>query len=130
MKRVTLIGRLTNNIELKEIQTQNGTMQIAEFGIAINPKSKKSKEEVLFMDCKVFGKQAEILNQYVEKGKRIAVEGDLVNESWTKQDGTKQSKIRVVVRDFEIIDFIEVEKSAQNEGAPEYQEPKFDEIPF
>ena len=83
-------------------------MPVAEFGLAVNrkftTKSGEDREEVLFVDCTVFGKQAEIINQYCRKGKPLLVEGRLKLDTWEdKQGGGKRSKHSVVVENFQFL---------------------------
>jgi single-strand DNA-binding protein len=78
-----------------------------EFGIAVNrrwtSKEGESKEEVCFVDCRAFGRPAETINKYLHKGQPVFVEGRLVYETWTGQDGSKKSRHRVVVENFQFL---------------------------
>jgi len=90
-----LIGNLTKDVEVK--YTPGGTAA-ATIGIAVSSKHKKGdevKEETLFIDCIVFGKQAESCGQYLAKGKRVLVEGRLRQRRW-EYEGQKKSKMEVV----------------------------------
>lgn len=92
--KVLLIGNLTRDVELR--YTQSGTA-IGKFGIATNRKWKdrasgEDREEVMFVDVNVFGRSAEIANQYLSKGRRVFVEGRLVLERWNDQNGQPRSK--------------------------------------
>src|SRR5664279_2543331 len=93
--KVMLLGNLTRDPELRYLPSQTA---VVEFGLAINRKYKgqdgSMKEETCFVDCQVFGKQAETLNKYCKKGNPLFVEGRLKFDSWTKQDGSKASKLR------------------------------------
>ena len=55
------------------------------------------------MDCRAFGRLAENINKYLTKGRPIFVEGRLTFDSWTAQDGTKRSKHRVTVENFQFL---------------------------
>ncbi len=92
--KVLLIGNLTRDVELR--YTQSGTA-IGKFGLATNRKWKdrttgEDREEVMFVDVSVFGRSAEIANQYLAKGRRVFVEGRLVLDRWTDQNGQPRSK--------------------------------------
>ena len=92
--KIMLIGNLTRDVELR--YTQSGTA-IGKFGIATNRKWKdrasgEDREEVMFVDVNVFGRSAEIANQYLAKGRRVFVEGRLVLERWNDQNGQPRSK--------------------------------------
>jgi len=103
--KVIMIGSLTRDIELKYVSS--GTA-IAKSAIATNHKYKKQSgeqsEEVCFLDFNVFGKQAEILNQYVRKGSKVMLEGRLVFEQWTAQDGTNRNRHSLRVENFKFLD--------------------------
>jgi len=97
---VTLVGRLTRDAEIRS--TQSGT-SLAKFSLAINRYAGKDKgEEVSFIDCTLWGKQADAVGKYLEKGKQIGVVGELVQERWEK-DGQKHSKVTVTVRNVQLL---------------------------
>lgn len=103
INRVTLIGRLTKDVELRS--TQSGT-SVASFSIA-NNKSYSSngekKEEVSYFNCTAWGKAGEIINQYMKKGDRIGIDGRLQQRSWQNKEGNKQYSIEVVVDNFQFL---------------------------
>jgi single-strand DNA-binding protein len=104
--KVMLIGNLTRDIE---IRFTPGNTAVGNFGLAVNrtwrtPEGEK-KEEVSFIDCEVWGKQAEIMKQYLGKGRAVFVEGRLKLDTWKdKTDGSNRSKLKVVVEEFRFID--------------------------
>jgi single-strand DNA-binding protein len=94
LNKVLLIGNLTRDVEIR--YTQGGTA-IAKFGLAVNRRWKdrnanEDREETMFIDISVFGRSAEIANQYLSKGRQVLVEGRLVLEQWTDQNGQKRSR--------------------------------------
>lgn len=101
--RVVLLGNLTRDIELR--YTQNGTA-IAKTAIATNRRFKtqtgEQKEEVCFIDITLFGRAAEIANQYLSKGRKVLIEGRLVFEQWVDSSGQK-SKHSVAVDNLQMI---------------------------
>jgi single-strand DNA-binding protein len=104
--RVILIGNLTRDVELR--YTNRGTA-VANTGLAVNRKFKdpttgELKEETLFIDLTIFGRSAEVANQYLTKGRRILVEGRLALDQWTAPDGTRRSKHYVVVERLQFMD--------------------------
>ncbi len=103
--KVMMIGNLTRDIELKYIPSGAA---IAKGAIATSHKFKtqtgEQKEEVCFLDFSVFGKSAEILNQYVRKGSKVMLEGRLVFEQWVAQDGTNRSRHTLRVDVFKFLD--------------------------
>jgi len=102
MNKLILFGRLTRDPELTYLPSQT---PVVEFGIATSRKYKDNdgqlREEVCFVDCQMFGKRAEAINQYVHKGDLLLIEGRLKFDRWEAQDGTKRSKHRVFVENFE-----------------------------
>jgi single-strand DNA-binding protein len=105
LNRVLLIGNLTRDPQLKYLPSQT---PVAEFGMAVNRKFRtangEDREEVTFVDITAFGKQAEVINQYCQKGKALFVEGRLKFDSWEdKQTGGKRSKLTVVVENFQFL---------------------------
>jgi single-strand DNA-binding protein len=104
--KVILIGNLTRDVELR--YTPNGTA-IAKFGLASNRTYKDSvtgenKQETLFIDITVFGRSAEIVNQYLSKGRRVLVEGRLVFDQWVDSQGQKRSKHSIVAERVQFMD--------------------------
>ncbi|MDZ4828986.1 MAG: single-stranded DNA-binding protein [Phycisphaerae bacterium] len=104
LNKVMIMGNLTRDVELKQIP--NG-QQVAQIGLALNRRFKtkegEDREEVTFVDCEAWGRQAEVIAQYMSKGKPIFIEGRLKLDTWEDKDGKKQSKMRVVVEDFQFI---------------------------
>jgi single-strand DNA-binding protein len=105
VNKVILIGNLTRDPQLKYLPSQ---LAVAEFGLAVNRKFKTSagedREEVCFVDCSAFGRTAEIINQYCQKGKQIYIDGRLKYDSWEdKQGGGKRSKLLVVVENMQLL---------------------------
>jgi single-strand DNA-binding protein len=103
--KVILVGNLTRDVELRYSQ---GGLGIAKVGLATNRKYKgqdgQQKEEVCFVDVSMFGRTAEIANQYLRKGSKVLVEGRLVLEQWTDQSGQKRSKHSVTVETLQMLD--------------------------
>lgn len=101
--KVLLMGNLTRDPELRHTQ---GGMALAKFGMAINRKwtqNGEQKEDTCFVDLTAWGKQAELLNQYVKKGSPLFVEGRLQYSTWESQDGGKRNKLEVVVENFQFV---------------------------
>lgn len=91
---VILEGNLTRGCEMKY---SAGGLAIGKFALAVNASRKQGEQwvdEASFIDCTVFGKTAESLNQYLLKGQHIILEGKLKQDRW-EQDG--QTRSRVVV---------------------------------
>jgi single-strand DNA-binding protein len=102
--KVLLMGNLTRDPQLSYLPSQTA---VVEFGLAMNRKYKgqdgSMKEDTCFVDCQAFGKTAETINKYCKKGNPLFVEGRLKFDSWTAQDGSKRSKHRVTVENFQFL---------------------------
>ncbi|MBC8105934.1 MAG: single-stranded DNA-binding protein [Anaerolineae bacterium] len=103
--KIIMMGNLTRDPQLKYLPNQT---PLVEFGLASNRKFKlasgEDREEVCFVDCTAFGKQAEVINQYFTKGKPIFIDGRLKYDSWEdKQGGGKRSKLSIVIDRFEFV---------------------------
>ena len=101
--QVILMGNLTRSPELSYLLNKTA---VVDFGLAVNRSFKKADgakhEETCFVDCKMFGSRAEVVNKYFSKGSSILVVGYLKFEQWEK-DGARHSKLRVIVERFEFI---------------------------
>lgn len=100
-----LMGNLTRDIELRHT---SGNQAVANLGLAINRRWKSAdgqdREEVTYVDCEAWGRTAETLAKYLQKGRPVFIEGRLKLDTWEDKEGKKQSKIRVVVEGFQFID--------------------------
>ena len=96
LNKVLLIGNLTKDPELR--YTPNGTA-VTNLRIAVNRKFKdrtgELKEDTCFLTVTAWDKQAEICNQFLQKGRAVFVEGILQSRSWETNDGQKRSTIDV-----------------------------------
>ena len=76
--KVILVGNLTRDPQMTYLPSQ---MPVVEFGLAVNRRwrgpDNQQREETCFVDCRAYGRQAETINQYMNKGKPILVEGRL-----------------------------------------------------
>ncbi len=98
VNKVTLIGRITRDIELR--YTPKGTA-VSELAMAVNrvrtDDSGQKIEETTFVDVTLWGRQAELANQYLAKGREVYIEGRLQLDTWQdKQSGQSRSRLRVV----------------------------------
>ena len=121
--------RLTKEIELKH--SQGGTAYLMN-GIACDRKFKKEGEPTAdFFNIKVFGKTAEAMNNFLHKGSKIFIEGDLQTESYTDKAGNKKTSISIFVTSWEFAESKGEAEPKKNDNdflnvAPEILE----ELPF
>ena len=121
--RIILAGNLTRDPQLSYTPNQTA---VVDFGLAVNRKWKKDgedKSEVCFVDCVAFGRTAENINKYVVKGDPLFVEGRLSLDMWTTEDGTKRSKHKVIVENFQFL------KKANRDAVSDNETPE-DDIEF
>lgn len=96
LNKVFLYGNLTRDPELRALPSG---MNVVNFSIATNRTFKdrdgKKQEQVEYHNVSVFGRQADIVNQYLKKGRGVFVEGRLQTRSWEK-DGQKHYRTEIV----------------------------------
>ena len=117
---VILLGNLTRDPELR--YTPKG-QAVAKVGLAVNRTYKtetgETKEEVTFVDIDAWGKQAELIGQYLRKGRALFVEGRLKLDQWDdKNTGQKVSKLKVVMESFQFVDGPRSTEAGGGPGAP------------
>jgi len=99
---VTIVGRLTRDAELK--YTNSGSA-VTGMSIAVNRTRKDGDqwvEEANFFDVSLWGRRGESLNQYLQKGTRIAVTGELRQDRW-EQDGQKRSRVVIHANNIQLL---------------------------
>jgi single-strand DNA-binding protein len=104
--RVILAGNLTRDPELRYLPKGTAVVRI---GLAVNRtwknESGETQEEVSFIDVEAFGRQAEVIAQYMRKGRPLLIEGRLKLDTWEdKNTHQKQSKLKVILEGFTFID--------------------------
>lgn len=103
--RIILVGNLTRDVELRYLPSGSA---VAKIGLATNRRFKKQDgtmdDEVCFVDVSLFGRTAEVANQYLKKGSKVLIEGRLVLESWVDQTGQKRSKHSVRADSMQMMD--------------------------
>jgi single-strand DNA-binding protein len=105
INRVTIVGRLTRDPELAHLPSGTAVLKL---GVAVNGRQKDDTgnwaDKPNFFDVKVFGNQADMLNQHLAKGRRIGVDGRLDWSSWEAQDGSKRSKVEIIANSVQFLD--------------------------
>jgi single-strand DNA-binding protein len=127
--KVILMGNLTRDPQMKYLPSQT---PVAEFGLATNRRFKtqsgEEKEEVTFVDCAAFGKQAEVINRWCRKGKQLFIEGRLKFDTWDdKNGGGKRSKLSVIVENFQ---FVGSREQSDGETSPRRERHTQAELPL
>ena len=143
INRVTLVGRLTRDPELRHLPSGSAVLQL---GLAVNGRQRDDagnwSDKPNFFDIKVFGNQAETLAQHLSKGRRIGIDGRLDWSSWEAQDGSKRTKVEVVASNVQFLDsrsdgegggerqFVPASTGAGSGAGPDFGQGADDDIPF
>lgn len=123
MNRTILVGRLARDPELR---TTNGGMSVCRFTVAVDRRGAKEGQPTAdFISCIAFGKTGETINQYLGKGRRIALEGHIQTGSYTTQDGSKRYTTDVIVDRFDFID----SRNDGQQGGTQPAQPAIDDDP-
>lgn len=125
INKVIVVGNLTRDAELKYVSNE---IPLLKFSVANNQRVKRGgewSEEAHFFDCALWGKRAESIQGYMVKGKRVAIEGTLVQNRWTTDDGQNRSKVEIKISDINLFSRGDATpgQAAPTEGAD-------DDVPF
>ena len=130
------VGNLTRDPETKPVNDSGDT--VTNLAVAVN--NPLSKDEVFFADVQAWGKVGENCSKYLNKGKRVLVEGRLKTNAWTNKDGDKRSKVYVVANSVQFLSPVNGEGqsggtmpqvNAKTKAAPAEEEvSEFDSVPF
>lgn len=96
--QIILTGNITNDLEVKPA----GQSQVLKFGIGVRGNFKK--DETNFIQIEAWGKSAELIEQYCQKGSKILVMGELKQDRFEDKEGNKREKLKVNVDKFEFLD--------------------------
>ena len=110
MNHVSLIGNLATEVELKEIGEDK---KVATFLLAVDRFTQEGGAD--FVRVAVWDRQAEICDQFLAKGRRVAVEGRLRSSTWDDADGKRRTSIEVVGR---FVQFLSTRDGASAEEVP------------
>lgn len=112
LNNLSILGRVTKPLELRYLQ--NGTA-VLNFDIANSIKVKDS-EVTTFLRCVCYGRSAEVINQFVSKGDRVLLQGELRQNSYQDSSGATKTYHYLQVNSF---DFIETKNAKQAQQAPQ-----------
>jgi len=119
LNRVMLMGNLTRDPEIRYLPSN---MAVVSLGLAINRRWRnqqgEQQEETTFVDCEAFGRSAEVISQYLRKGRPLFVEGRLKLDQWQDKEGNNRSKMKVVIESFQFVDSRGGEEGGEGAPAP------------
>lgn len=121
LNRVVLVGRLTKDPEFRT--TQSG-IDVATFTLAVNRnfKSKNGEQQADFIDCVVFRKQAENVNNYLNKGSLAGVDGRLQTRSYENKEGNRVFVTEVVCDSVQFLEPKNAQTSNNNQSNNQVQQ--------
>lgn len=122
INNVTLVGRLVRDAEAR---TTKSGKNIAAFTLAVNG---IEKEYVDFIDCLAWGKTADVVTKYTNKGKRVGVVGKLHINKYETKDGEKRSRAEVIVNSIQLLSGAEASKKEDAEEAKPSDEVNLDDV--
>lgn len=114
MNKIILKGRISTNIEIKFIQTNN--KKIAKFSVAVRRdyKNQTGEYETDFFNISAFGNTSEFLEKYFSKGQEILIVGRLQNRSWETENGEKRYATDVIAESVEFCGSKKQENNSNN----------------
>ena len=129
MNKIILMGRLTKNPEVSHSTSGNA---FARYDLAVDRKFKKEGEpEADFFSLVSFGKQAEFVEKYLQKGTKIVISGRLQNNNYTNKEGQKVYGVQIITEE---VEFAESKKnndtSTQDADFLSVPEGLVEELPF
>lgn len=140
MNKAIVLGRIGSDVELKTIGSGNN---VANFSVATNKrwtdKDGERQERTEWHSIVFWGKQAEVIAKFFDKGDLILVEGEIQTRSWEGDDGVKRYKTEIVGNNFYFANSNKTEsKEGNSDGAPAKSAtsdlpnfaPGADELPF
>ena len=122
MNHVSLIGNLTKDPELREIQ--DGKRKVCDLRIAVN--DGREDRDPLYIDVATFDGSAEACAKYLKKGRRIGIDGRLVYREWKAEDGSPRSRHSVIGR----VEFLDSKSSSEEPEAVAAGNGVEEDIPF
>jgi len=96
---VALVGNLATDIELKDVAPDK---KVATFLLAVDRPARDAGAD--FVNVSTWNRQAEVCDEYLSKGSKIAVDGRLRSRSWEDEDGKRRSAIEVVANRIDFLD--------------------------
>ena len=120
MNNATFAGNIGQDCRVNSVNGNQGQITVVNFSLAVDKKKKdqNGNKETLWVDCTVWGKQAEVLQQYLVKGQKVSVSGSVDVDTFTKNDGQIIPKLNLMVRD------LTLQGSANQNQNGGYQQPQ------
>lgn len=126
MMNISLVGRLTKQVELKKFPSEKGETIVSRGTIAVKRKrynKKKGERETTFINFQAWGKDATILADYTAKGSMIEITGDLVNNNYTDKNNIDRYEL---VFEVDNIELLETKSDTENRQVQQQSQPNLD----
>lgn len=123
LNHVDVIGNITRDLDEQSFAYTSGGTARANISIAVNRSRKQGDEwvdEVSYFDVTIWGKTAENLKPYLQKGKKIAVSGYLKQDRWKDNNGNNRSRVSIVAESVELCGGRESSESSAPNSAPSF----------
>ena len=128
MNQIILMGRLTKSPEIRYSRGANQTM-VASFSLAVDRRFRRDGgPEADFFNCAAFGKQAEFVEKYLQKGVKILLSGRMENNDYTNKDGQRVRSYQIMTESIEFAESKRATEEAQEERRRRVEQPKDDFI--
>lgn len=120
LNRTVLVGRLTRDPDLRQIASGNNLCRFSIANNRIFSQDGEKREEVSFFNCTAWGRLAETIQKYCHRGKQVALEGRLRQNSWQDNEGKKHSSVELVVEQCQFLGSLQDRSSpAVSHAAPQ-----------
>ena len=117
LNSVHVAGNLTRDPQVRFFSNDKA---VADFGLAINRRYSggdgEMKEETTFVDVEAWGRQAELVGQYLTKGRNCLVEGSLKLDQWEDKTGNKRSRLKISAQRVHFIGGLNQGEGGNNQG--------------
>lgn len=104
MNRLTIIGNLTRDPEMRAVNTANGQVSVCDFSVAVNRRNRaEGQPEADFFRVTAWRGLAENCHKFLAKGRKVAVVGEVSVRTYTGSDGTTRASLEVTANDVEFL---------------------------
>ena len=125
LNRATILGRLTRD---PEVRSTPNAKSVASFAVATGriwtDQNGTKQERTEFHNCVLWGKLADIAGQYLNKGRRVYIEGRIETRSWDGQDGVKRYRTEIVAENLIMLDGPRGDNAQGQASAPQQSKPQ------
>ena len=107
MNKLTIIGNLTRDPELRSVNTVNGPVSVCDFTVAVNSRRRgqnnngQQQDDAQFFRCTAWRGLADVVSKYATKGTKVCVVGPVSARTYQANDGSTRVSLDVTVEDFE-----------------------------